>query len=157
MTGFVVPWCRDCGLEAHASVLFDGLGNLLFDDEALDLKIIASQLRRDFTTDQICEHFGYAYAPGRQMIHRLLATGAISEPIRVRGVASIWSAEQVARIIYYHQIKPPIADRDAEPDCGTPAAYRRHIRRHEAIDDACRAAGTSVRSAHRRRERVGAT
>lgn len=46
----------------------------------------------------------------------------------------------------------PRSDRPPQP-CGTPAAYRRHLRRGEPIDDACRAGHNRAAAESRRRDR----
>ena len=44
---------------------------------------------------------------------------------------------------------------ELEAPCGTTSAYRRHQRRDEHVDDACRAAATAAAKAWRRRKRRG--
>lgn len=61
MTGHVVPWCLDCGLEEHDSSLFTYDGDPVLNDDLLDREVV---IDREFgcsvfvSIRQVCELFG---------------------------------------------------------------------------------------------------
>lgn len=124
---------------------------VLFDDDLFDAEVIVGRAGcARFAKEELAALLGMAV----QSIWRLVALGTIPEPairedLPGKGrVRAYWTCAQATEILAERR-RPKVV-----PECGTHAAWSRHRRLGEPLDDACREAHNAANRASQARSRA---
>ena len=140
----MVPWCIGCGLPEHDPSLFNLDGDLIFDDVAFDIDVVAARLGgQPLSTAEVMDVLGRT----RIGLYRAMAKGYLPRPNEegTRTEQSYWAVREIAAIVLAGGLIKAVQPKP----CGTIQAYRRHLAKKERVDKACYQAGMAHRAAKR--------